>query len=91
MRVSIKEFDIHLIHTFRTTHGAIDTKRALIVDIDGIAPYYALLLHIHDPSSYGCLTYGQSLSDLDIACPCVLSESLKDSHVDIVEWKELHI
>jgi L-alanine-DL-glutamate epimerase-like enolase superfamily enzyme len=35
MRVSIKEFDIHLINTFRTTHGAIDTKRALIVDIDG--------------------------------------------------------
>ncbi len=35
MRVSIKEFDIHLVSTFRTAHGASDSKRALIVDIDG--------------------------------------------------------
>ncbi len=35
MIVSIKEFDIHLVSTFRTKHGASDSKRALIVDIDG--------------------------------------------------------
>lgn len=35
MKVSIREHDIHLFSTFRTRHGASDTKRALVVDIDG--------------------------------------------------------
>lgn len=35
MKLTLKEFDIHLEDTFRTTHGASDVKRALIVDIDG--------------------------------------------------------
>jgi L-alanine-DL-glutamate epimerase-like enolase superfamily enzyme len=35
MKLTVREFDIHLKDTFRTTHGASDVKRALIVDIDG--------------------------------------------------------
>jgi L-alanine-DL-glutamate epimerase-like enolase superfamily enzyme len=35
MELTVREFDIHLKDTFRTTHGASDVKRALIVDIDG--------------------------------------------------------
>ncbi len=35
MKVRIKEHEIHLKHTFRTTHGAEDIKRVIILDIDG--------------------------------------------------------
>jgi len=35
MKVSIKEHAVHLKHTFRTTHGAEDIKKLIIVDIDG--------------------------------------------------------
>jgi L-alanine-DL-glutamate epimerase-like enolase superfamily enzyme len=35
MKVNIKEHEIHMVHTFRTTHGAADSKKVLIVDIDG--------------------------------------------------------
>lgn len=35
MKVTIRERQVHLAHTFRTTHGAEDVKRVLIVDIDG--------------------------------------------------------
>ena len=35
MKINIKEHEVHLKHTFRTTHGASDTRRVLIVDIDG--------------------------------------------------------
>jgi L-Ala-D/L-Glu epimerase len=35
MKLSYKEHEIHLKSTFRTTHGASDVKRVLIVDIDG--------------------------------------------------------
>lgn len=35
MKINIKEHEVHLKHTFRTTHGAEDTKRVLVVDIDG--------------------------------------------------------
>jgi L-Ala-D/L-Glu epimerase len=35
MKLTVKEHEIHLKNTFRTTHGASDVKRALVVDIDG--------------------------------------------------------
>ena len=35
MKINIKEHEIHLKHTFRTTHGASDSKKVLVVDIDG--------------------------------------------------------
>jgi L-Ala-D/L-Glu epimerase len=35
MKMMIKEHEIHLKNTFRTTHGASDVKRVVIVDIDG--------------------------------------------------------
>jgi len=35
MNLSYKEHEIHLTNTFRTTHGASDVKRVIIVDIDG--------------------------------------------------------
>jgi L-alanine-DL-glutamate epimerase-like enolase superfamily enzyme len=35
MKLTLKEHEIHLKSTFRTTHGASDSKRVLIVDIDG--------------------------------------------------------
>jgi L-alanine-DL-glutamate epimerase-like enolase superfamily enzyme len=35
MKMNFREHEIHLKSTFRTTHGASDSKRVLIVDIDG--------------------------------------------------------
>lgn len=35
MRIKYDEYEIHLINTFRTTHGARDSMPVLIVDIDG--------------------------------------------------------
>ncbi len=35
MKINIKEHEIHLKTTFRTTHGASDSKRVIITDIDG--------------------------------------------------------
>jgi L-alanine-DL-glutamate epimerase-like enolase superfamily enzyme len=35
MKLTYKEHEIHLKSTFRTTHGASDAKRVVIVDIDG--------------------------------------------------------
>ncbi len=35
MRLNYTEHEIHLKTTFRTTHGASDVKRVLVVDIDG--------------------------------------------------------
>lgn len=35
MKLNTHEYDIHLINTFRTTHGARDVMQVLIVDIDG--------------------------------------------------------
>jgi len=34
MKIKIEEYDIHLINTFRTTHGARDVMQVLIVNID---------------------------------------------------------
>jgi L-alanine-DL-glutamate epimerase-like enolase superfamily enzyme len=34
MKIKVKEYDIHLINTFRTTHGARDVMQVLIVNID---------------------------------------------------------
>jgi L-Ala-D/L-Glu epimerase len=35
MKMTVREHEIHLINTFRTTHGATDVKKPIIVDIDG--------------------------------------------------------
>jgi len=35
MKINVKEHNVHLKYTFRTTHGAEDTKRVIIVDIEG--------------------------------------------------------
>lgn len=35
MRLNYKEHEIHLKSTFRTTHGASDVKRVIVIDIDG--------------------------------------------------------
>lgn len=35
MKITFTEHEVHLKSTFRTTHGASDSKRVLIVDIDG--------------------------------------------------------
>ena len=35
MKLSYKEHEIHLINTFRTTHGASDVKKVLVTNIDG--------------------------------------------------------
>lgn len=35
MKIKLEEYDIHLVNTFRTTHGARDVMQVLIVDIDG--------------------------------------------------------
>ena len=35
MKFDYKECEIHLINTFRTSHGASDSKKVVIVDIDG--------------------------------------------------------
>ncbi len=35
MKLTVKEHEIHLKNTFRTTHGASDVKKAVVVDIDG--------------------------------------------------------
>ncbi len=35
MKLTYREHEIHLKNTFRTTHGASDTKRVMVVDIDG--------------------------------------------------------
>jgi L-alanine-DL-glutamate epimerase-like enolase superfamily enzyme len=35
MKLSYRELEIHLKNTFRTTHGASDVKRVIVVDIDG--------------------------------------------------------
>lgn len=34
MKINVEEYDIHLITTFRTTHGARDVMQVLIVNID---------------------------------------------------------
>lgn len=35
MKMTVREHEIHLKSTFRTTHGASDLKKAVIIDIDG--------------------------------------------------------
>ena len=35
MKLSYKEREIHLVNTFRTSHGASDAKKVVITDIDG--------------------------------------------------------
>ncbi len=35
MKMTVKEHEIHLKNTFRTTHGASDVKKAVVIDIDG--------------------------------------------------------
>lgn len=35
MKLSYREHEIHLVNTFRTSHGASDAKKVIITDIDG--------------------------------------------------------
>lgn len=35
MEIKLREHEVHLKHTFRTTHGAEDVKKVMIVDING--------------------------------------------------------